>query len=181
MGFETLIEGETGFFKSVGKCLINARFWDTVSWRIITPQTEQLIRTSGLSAGDKSAVRTAIASPDLLKVAAVEMDCPVDQLDETLLIRWLKGWHNGSSFCLDPWLDKNSQRSRFRAINGIPPSCSNSVATWRRSCATLLPIGRIHGISQVPDSTLMTCHGLRPRWILGSLGLSLLWFCLPQS
>jgi len=26
MGFETLIEGETGIFKSVGECLINARF-----------------------------------------------------------------------------------------------------------------------------------------------------------
>jgi hypothetical protein len=50
-----------------------------------------LIRTSGLSAGDKLAVRTAIAFLDLLKVAAVELGCPIDQLDETLLIRWLKG------------------------------------------------------------------------------------------
>jgi len=54
-------------------------------------QTEQLIRTSGLSAGDKLALRSAIASLDLLKVAAVDLGCPVDQLDETLLIRWLKG------------------------------------------------------------------------------------------
>jgi len=57
----------------------------------MTPQTEQLIRTSGLSAGDKLAVRTTIAFLDLLKVAAVELGCPIDQLDETLLIRWLKG------------------------------------------------------------------------------------------
>jgi len=57
----------------------------------MTPQTEQLIRTSGLSAGDKLAVRAAIASLELLKVAAVEMGCPINQLDETLLIRWLKG------------------------------------------------------------------------------------------
>jgi len=57
----------------------------------MTPQTEQLIRTSDLSTGDKLAVRTAIASLDLLKVAAVELGCPINQIDETLLIRWLKG------------------------------------------------------------------------------------------
>ena len=51
---------------------------------------------------------------------------------------------------------------------------------WFTSCATLLPLGRIHGISRVPDSTLMTCHGLRPRWTLGSIGSSLLWCCLPH-
>ena len=57
----------------------------------MTPQSEQLISTSGLSAGDKLAVRAAVAALDLLKVAAVELDCPLDQLDETRLIRWLKG------------------------------------------------------------------------------------------
>jgi len=57
----------------------------------MTPQTEQLIRISGLSAGDKLAIRAALASLDLLKVAAVELGCPLDQLDEARLIRWLKG------------------------------------------------------------------------------------------
>ncbi len=37
-------------------------------------------------------------------------------------------------------------------------------SSWLTSCATLLPVGRIHGLSRVPDSTLMTCHGLGPRW-----------------
>ena len=47
-------------------------------------------------------------------------------------------------------------------------------------CVALLPVGRTHGISRVPDSPLMTCHGLRPRWTLGSLGRWLLWYCLPH-
>ena len=46
-------------------------------------------------------------------------------------------------------------------------------------CATLLPGGRIQGISRVPDFALVTCHGLRPRWTLQSLGPWLLRCCLP--
>ena len=40
-------------------------------------------------------------------------------------------------------------------------------------------IGGIHGISRVPNSALMTCHGLRPRWTLGSHGDGLLRCGLP--
>jgi len=58
---------------------------------MMTPQIEREISTSGLSAGNKLAVRAAVAALDLLKVAAVELNCPLEQLDETRLIRWLKG------------------------------------------------------------------------------------------
>jgi hypothetical protein len=57
---------------------------------IMTPQAEQEISTSGLKAGDKLAVRTAIAALDLLKNAATDLGCPIEQLNETTLIQWLK-------------------------------------------------------------------------------------------
>jgi hypothetical protein len=54
-------------------------------------------------------------------------------------------------------------------------------SSWLTSCATRLPNGRIQRISRVPDSTWMTCHGLRPRWTLGCHGSGQLWFRLPHS
>jgi len=78
----------------------------------MTPQTEQLIRTSGLSAGDKLALRAALASLDLLKVAAVELGCPIDQLDETLLIQQFQIQNDFAPF----------QRS-VKMLRIINPSC----------------------------------------------------------
>jgi hypothetical protein len=57
---------------------------------MLTSDLNGQIAASNISAVDKLAIRTAIASLELLKLAAVEMGCQVDELTAEMLIQWLQ-------------------------------------------------------------------------------------------
>jgi hypothetical protein len=80
-------------------------------------------------------------------------------------------------------------RRRHRAVDGMcPPLLGGRYPTssliWGhptshrpsgflpvcRLCHPTPFLGGVHGISRVPDSALVTCHGLRPRWVRWSQG-----------
>ncbi len=57
----------------------------------MNPELNLEIRTSKLSAIDRLALRCAIASLDLLKQAAQDLDVTMDGLTPEMLFEWLDG------------------------------------------------------------------------------------------
>ena len=57
---------------------------------MLTSDLNGQIAASNISAVDKLAIRTAIASLELLKLAAVETGCQVDELTTEALIQWVQ-------------------------------------------------------------------------------------------
>jgi len=57
---------------------------------MLTQENHQAIDRSNLSAVGKLAARTAIASLELLKEAAVDLQVPIEKITVDDLMRWLK-------------------------------------------------------------------------------------------
>jgi hypothetical protein len=59
---------------------------------------------------------------------------------------------------------------RPRSYGGIRLPMRHRASSRCAGCTALPLTGGAHRISRVPGSALLTCHGLRPRWVRGGLG-----------